>query len=701
MAWREAKNHREDEVPLLHPSPSPAVSPPRAPATTRSTTKRRSEKITQRKAEELTDLLIEVGEYEKAAAIWESCGNHLKAAKLYLQAGAFEKAAECLLAIDHLEGAISCYRKIHRFDRIAQLYLSKGRTREAGIAYEEAFRYHARRADPSNPFDGEAHRAIESLEKAVSLYLKTDDYASAGRIFEKIGEYGLGIQAFLLGNDPLRAAELLERIHDRRRAIQLYRLAGAQRRADRLEGDLLHEARRYVEAAEAYRRAGEPVLAARSLACEESFSSADFKEATETFLMAERVTESHRPSPEAPLRGDDAHLYEAAHRAIGNSDEVKRFKKKFEEFVRSEKLPPPSAKTRRHPPGGGVTKKIGQLFSPAAKTRPEAWGGGRTRRLPSSAPAETLRDAHTRKRRMKQTTRRLTAGNDGEKSPNLEEKRHTVPAPPASLPCEEGTKGRYTILHEIGRGGMSRVYLAYDNLLDRKVAYKKLSLFMEDHEKVERRVLREARSMARLHHPNIVMLFDIGRCDTALYLIMEYLDGPTLAQRIHARGALDVHKSLEIFHQIGEALHFAHRHGIVHLDVKPGNILSNEQGTIFKLTDFGISRILHESRYSRSSIHFTPYYVAPEQIRGERVDVRTDIYALGVTMFEVLTGTLPYEDEHDFYTHLDDPAIDPLTRNPRLPRSLAWIVRKCMQKHPRKRYSNVRELLTELEALMR
>ncbi|RME00368.1 MAG: hypothetical protein D6812_09890, partial [Deltaproteobacteria bacterium] len=210
MAWREAKNHREDEVPLLHRSPSPAVPPPRAPATTRSTTKRRAKEITRRKAEELTDLLIEVGEYEKAAAIWESCGNHLKAAKLYLQAGAFEKAAECLLTIDHLEGAISCYRKIHRFDRIAQLYLSKGRTREAGIAYEEAFRYHARRADPSDPFDGEGYRAIESLQKAVSLYLKTDDYASAGRIFEKIGEYGLGIQAFLLGNDPLRAAELLE-----------------------------------------------------------------------------------------------------------------------------------------------------------------------------------------------------------------------------------------------------------------------------------------------------------------------------------------------------------------------------------------------------------------------------------------------------------------------------------------------------------
>ena len=204
---------------------------------------------------------------------------------------------------------------------------------------------------------------------------------------------------------------------------------------------------------------------------------------------------------------------------------------------------------------------------------------------------------------------------------------------------------RYELGEEIGRGGMADVYLARDRLLDRQVAVKVLSpAFASDPTNFER-FRREAQSAAGLNHPNIVAVYDWGEDDDAPFIVMEYVPGQTLRDLIQAYGWLSPNEAARIAAEIADALSFAHEHGVVHRDVKPGNVLIAPQGQV-KVTDFGIARAETGDPLTKTgSVLGTATYFSPEQAQGFALDGRSDVYALGVVLYEMVTGTHAFDGD--------------------------------------------------------
>ena len=261
--------------------------------------------------------------------------------------------------------------------------------------------------------------------------------------------------------------------------------------------------------------------------------------------------------------------------------------------------------------------------------------------------------------------------------------------------------GRYEIKEIIGVGGMAVVYKAYDNQENRTVAVKILKEEFISNEEFVRRFKNESKAIAMLSHPNIVKVYDVSFGDLIQYIVMEYIDGITLKEYIEHEGSLRWKDAVHFTIQILKGLHHAHDKGIVHRDVKPQNIMVLPDGTI-KVTDFGIARFARsEQRTITDKAIGSVHYISPEQARGERTDEKTDIYSVGVILYEMLTGQLPFQAENAVSV-----AIMQLQREPQLPTEingsiplgLEQITMHAMQKNPERRYQSASEMLCDLGA---
>jgi eukaryotic-like serine/threonine-protein kinase len=264
--------------------------------------------------------------------------------------------------------------------------------------------------------------------------------------------------------------------------------------------------------------------------------------------------------------------------------------------------------------------------------------------------------------------------------------------------------GRYLIERRLGAGGMSTVFLASDTVLERPVAVKLLAEHLADDEAFVYRFRREALSAARLQHPNIVQVFDSGQ-DTNSgrhYIVMEYVDGPSAADMLRERKQLELDETVEIVRDACHGLDYAHRAGVVHRDVKPGNLLFAEEMGITKLADFGIAKAAEQTRITQvGSVLGTAAYLSPEQARGEEAGPASDIYSLGVCTYQFLTGRLPHE-----YASLTELALKqqqepvaPITEyRPEVPRELDEAVRVALERDPEARYSTALEMGEAIEA---
>lgn len=261
--------------------------------------------------------------------------------------------------------------------------------------------------------------------------------------------------------------------------------------------------------------------------------------------------------------------------------------------------------------------------------------------------------------------------------------------------------GRYQIEEQIGGGGMAVVYRAVDTLLARPVAVKMLRAQYAGDEEFVSRFRQEAQSAARLSHANIVSLFDVGTVDGEYYIVMEYIDGPTLKDVIRDRGPLSVSETIDITKQICDALEHAHEHHIIHRDIKPHNILLTKSGVV-KVTDFGLARAMTGNTITHhpgSSVLGSVHYFSPEQARGGTTDVKTDIYSLGVVMYEMLTGQLPFSGDTPVSValkHLRDQFIEPRKLNPAIPQSIENIILRCLVKSPNLRYPDMSSVKKDL-----
>jgi serine/threonine-protein kinase len=260
---------------------------------------------------------------------------------------------------------------------------------------------------------------------------------------------------------------------------------------------------------------------------------------------------------------------------------------------------------------------------------------------------------------------------------------------------------RYEIHRRLARGGMAQVYLARDRSLDRPVAVKELvPEFAVDPSFVER-FRREAQAAAGLSNANIVGVFDWGEQDGTYFIVMEYVDGPSLAQVLRADGPLHPNRAAEIASEVAGGLGFAHSRGVVHRDVKPGNVLLTKSGQA-KVTDFGIARALSsadDDLTQAGSVMGTATYFSPEQAQGLSVDPRSDLYSLGVVLYEMVTGRPPFAGDTPLaiaYKHVQDQPPSPSTLMPTLPPGLEAIIMKLLQKNPDDRYASAEDLRMDL-----
>ena len=262
---------------------------------------------------------------------------------------------------------------------------------------------------------------------------------------------------------------------------------------------------------------------------------------------------------------------------------------------------------------------------------------------------------------------------------------------------------RYQIIRTIGEGGMANVYLAHDLILDRDVAVKILRGDLADDEKFVRRFQREAIAASSLSHPNIVEMYDVGEDDGKYYIVMEYVEGKTLKSLIKKRGGLTLPEVIDIMTQLTSAIACAHDSNIIHRDIKPQNVLIKEDG-IVKITDFGIAMALNSNELTQTnSVMGSVHYLPPEQANGKGATLKSDIYSLGIVMFELLTGQLPFKGDNAVEIAIKQmknqiPSVCSI--NKLIPQSVENIILKACAKNPKNRYNNVVEMYNDIETCL-
>ena len=262
---------------------------------------------------------------------------------------------------------------------------------------------------------------------------------------------------------------------------------------------------------------------------------------------------------------------------------------------------------------------------------------------------------------------------------------------------------RYQIIKTIGEGGMANVYLAYDTILDRNVAVKVLRGDLATDEKFVRRFQREALSASSLSHPNIVEVYDVGEDNGSYYIVMEYIEGKQLKQLLKKRGKLTLNEVVDIMSQVTDGMSAAHDSYIIHRDIKPQNIMILENGLI-KITDFGIAMALNSTQLTQTnSVMGSVHYLPPEQASGKGATIQSDVYSMGILMYELLTGELPFRGDNAVeiaLKQIKEPVPAIRTKIESIPQSIENIIMKATAKNPKNRYKDAREMHDDLKTAL-
>jgi serine/threonine protein kinase len=264
------------------------------------------------------------------------------------------------------------------------------------------------------------------------------------------------------------------------------------------------------------------------------------------------------------------------------------------------------------------------------------------------------------------------------------------------------TLGKYQVIERLGRGGMAEVYKAFHPQLERYTAIKVLNPFLAEGEDFLARFQREARAIAALQHPNIVQVFDVEVADETYYMVIEFVAGGTLKDRmLAAQGPLPMSDVEHIFLGIASALDYAHRNGILHRDVKPANVLLDDTGRVV-LTDFGIARIVSDSQFTvTGTLVGTPAYMSPEQGMGISIEATSDIYSLGIVLYEMITGQVPFESDTPLsiiHKQINDPLPAPRSIRDDIPQALEQLILKSLSKEPGDRFTTVAEMIAAAQS---
>ncbi|MCH2188045.1 protein kinase [Myxococcota bacterium] len=706
------------------------------------------------------DYFIEAEQLTRAAEIRQDQNRFTEAAGLYVQAGDFEsagrvfaqqgewsQAAECLEKARALSGAAELYEKAELWTRAAQCYEAVEFGQQAADCWVKAENWGAAAEALTGVFgeqlakaksDPEEWKALQRRARQMAALFDQAERAEEGLPFleaaqcwQEAGELAQDVQR------PAEAAEFFSRAGRLDEAAQALRRTGDEASAARLLGDHHREAGRLADAAECLREAGDLGEAGDLYRQLEEFDRAgacyaeqgDWPSAAEMYRAAEdrpRAAECYERAgclTEAAecwaLEGQllkEAELLLAAGEFLRAGEGYHRQGCDEEAISALQKVGPDDpGQAKAAALLADIFRTRGQL-SLAIRQLEKMVGEGEVdrSRLPAfdalahlyeedGQAARALeiyekilavdygyQDVQGRLARLKA----LIAENPGVSAGMVE----AVAAAKGEASLGEAFSregGRYQILGELGRGGMGIVYKAQDTALDRVVAFKVLPDTVKENPQAVTNFMREARAAAKLNHPSIVTVYDTGEQDGHYYIAMEYVDGTTIKEILRRRGQISAAGILHVTVQICEALAYAHEKKLAHRDIKPANMMWTRDKKA-KIMDFGLAKVVEEVRNHTTVVAGTPYYMSPEQTLGKNVDLRTDIYSLGVTMFEMATGAVPFQEGNIPYHHVHTPAPDVRARRPDLPLVLVRMIQRCLAKNPADRYQSAREILDEI-----
>ena len=626
-------------------------------------------------------VLIARSEYSKAGDLRMNQGQFDKALALFLNDGNWHKVALCYLALKQPAKAAEMFAKLDRHAEAAHYFQTAGAWRDAAECL---------RTLGSDREAAELYERAGDLAKAANMMRAMGDASNAARLFERAG-LGAEAAAALLDASSREPQAL-------RRAGELFLGAGQVRRA----AECFAAAGDWVRAAEIFEDSGEFMLAAQAY------------ERTSEWERAGAAYERSGALPEARTNYERARDHLKAARVAMQMGSLLDAARGFYELGSYER----AIETLQQVPLGSpqardATLLLGRIFLEKglfdrAREKLEPLRDGKPHTVFDLEVLYYLAEAHERSGDatgaiacLEQLLEVDEAYADA--ASRLEELQEKAYGESSAPPGYYDT--RYELREEIGRGGMGVVYLANDTELGRPVAIKFLPGELAIDPQAVTMFRQEARAAAAMNHPNIVHIYDVGALGGRPCLIMEYVAGKTVREVMRSRGrgpagALPARRVAEIARNICIALGYAHASGVIHRDVKPGNILISETGEV-KLMDFGISKVLEAGRgEGMTQAKGTPQYMPPEQILGREVDGRTDLYALGISMFEMAVGQRPFLGNDVVDQQLHSPLPDPRQQKPELAELFVRLIYKACAKDPADRYVTAHEMANALTSFI-
>jgi tetratricopeptide (TPR) repeat protein len=681
----------------------------------------------QNRFDEAAELYRKAGKEEGAGQIFAQIGQFEKAAECYFAAGKFSVAGEMYEKAENYKEAGKCYEKIGFHRHAAQAYLKANAEAQAAHSLIEAFNEEggvagAKSDQKAKEMKGIAKKAAEILVKlerfdeAESLLVRSEAFGPAAKVAFQTGNYKRASELFLrVGRGDL-ASKALERLGDEVSAARVLGEFLRDKGDDAAAVEQLSKAGEHGASGDLYRK-----LARFGEAGEAYMKAEDFPAAAEAFRAAGQLEPAADAYAQCQKYADAAHCYGEVGRKdrqaamLEKSGDVFGAGKLFAELNETDSairmLQQVPAGDERY---GEACSVLGRMFqekgmhSLSVKKFEEAAGSDIVTRANVDAFYELARaqerkgdlagaieiyerilsfDYHFKDVAAVLARAKAEHGKAGESAP-----APTAPAPATAA----GGQKRYEIIRELGRGGMGVVYLARDSVLEREVAYKVLPEGLRGNPNALKNFLREAKAAAQLNHPNIVTVYDAGESEHGFYMAMELVEGTTLKEILRQRGAVSSNAAVYILRQMASALAYAHGRKVVHRDVKTANTMWTTEKHV-KIMDFGLAKLMEEVRNATTMVSGTPFYMSPEQTLGRDVDHRTDIYSLGVTLFELATGELPFQKGNVPYHHVHTPAPDPRSIKADIPEWFAALIMRCLQKAPADRFQTAKDLLEEAD----
>ena len=660
------------------------------------------------KLAEAADSFIEAGDFLRAAECYDRADNVGKATVMFRKAGAPERAAALLARRGQFELAAKEFLIAERPEKAAEIYTKRGDHRAAAGAFQQAKLLR----EAAEAFD-RAGDAAKAAEQRTALFEREfarnggnlaamkpaiEAAQAAAKYLEAHGNAAAAAALLNRAGFPKAAAELLERSGDLAAAeaiyadkgrlgmaAEMYDRAGRAEDALRLriaeahalpepaqQGEALHKLGRTADAATKFTEAGDNLRAA---GCYEALG--ELRIAGLLFADLGADADAVRCLTACDAHAEVAEIHARSGNttgeldALGRANNLQRLAHRMLELGRCAELvalvQPTLSLATLKPSDASLAYTLARALEALEdQAAAAAWYRAVATASPGFRDAAARAAAHT--------------------------KTVAPPTPTAPSRTAPSATGRYRIIEEIARGGMGIVYKATDTALDRVVAFKVLAENLKANEVAVGYFLREAKAAAKMIHPNIVTVFDTGEQDGEFYMAMEFVDGETLKAMVQRQGPFPEQLVRYAFVHAAKALAYAHEHGLIHRDVKPGNMMLGADRSL-KLMDFGLAKFVSEMTTSKTRSIGTPYYISPEQITGAQLDGRSDMYSLGVSMFEIATGQLPYAKGDLTYLHLHGDIPKACELVPGLSVALSEAIERCMAKRPQDRFEDMKALI--------